>query len=361
MAALERVWVCDTITGARLNVVPVSDFTWGRCFNEGSSGTSSIPVNDPMLKKLDLRGLIVERSNTLVYEIGSSVVAAGIIGGTDYDKDTGTLKVEHADIWSILDDRLVINHGSANVVTDKLAYGPLSLGTIAKRVVQEAIAPGGWYDLPIVFPPDVAGTASRTWYGYALTQVNDALKELMESDGGPDIAFDPRWGATGSLEWVMRSAPNLAGAGSWEFNLDAPKSAAMKVGATTDTSRFANNAFAVGEGTEKNIKYRSNPVADHSRPAAESSTSFKGVKSLGVLGDLAVERSRALSVPTKQYRMSIQKSGTPGANNLNLGDAVYVTSAADPWMPPGRSSHRLIKFSGSLGQEVKLEFQPSGA
>ena len=361
MAALERVWVCDTITGQRLNVIPVTDFTWSRCFNDGSSGSATIPVNDSMVKKLDLRSLIVERTNTLVYEVGPVVVAAGVIDGTSYDKDAGTLRVDHSDIWSILADRMAVPHGVPNIMTATLSYGPLSLGTIAKRLVQEVISPGGWYSLPIVFPADVAGTSTRSFYGYTMELVTDSLKNVMESDGGPDIDFAPRWSSSGSLEWVMRAAPGLSTSSAWEYNLDAPKPAALKVSATTDTSRFTNNAYAAGEGTEKNTKVRSNPVADHSRPAAEGVTSFKGVKSLGVLGELAVERSRALSVPTRQYSMSVLKSDSLNITGMGLGDTIRIMSAADPWMPPGLSSHRLIKFSGSLGPEVKLEFQPTGA
>lgn len=361
MAALERVWVCDTITGARLNVVPVSAFSWARCFNEGSSGSATIPVNDADVKRLDLRSLIVEGTNMLVLESGGQVVAAGVIGDTDYDKDAGTLTVPHHDIWSILAGRLAIKHGAANIMTEKLVYGPLSLGTIAKRLVQEAIAPGGWYDLPIEFPADVAGSASRTFYGYNMQEIPDALKEIMESDGGPDIDFTPRWSSSGSLEWVMRAAPNLASGGVWEYNLDAAKCAATKVKARTDSSRLANNAFAVGEGSEKNTLYRSNPSPDHSRPAAEGAAPFKSVTSLGVLGQLAVEQSRVLSKPTKQFSMSIQKDGKPGVTDLSLGDTIRVVTAADPWLPAGISSHRLIKFSGSLGTEISLEFQPAGA
>lgn len=361
MAALERVWVCDTVTGARLNVLPVSDFTWGRCLNEGSSGQATVPVRDATVRMLDLPSLIAERTNTLVYEVGGLVVAAGVIEGTSYDHAAGTLRVDHSDIWAILDGRLTVPHGVANVMVEKLVYGPLSLGTIAKRVVQEAISPGGWYSLPIVFPADVAGTDSRTYYGYSMQLVTDTLKELMESDGGPDIDFAPRWSSSGSLEWVMRAAPGLSSAGSWEYNLDAARSAGLKLSASTDTSRFSNNAYAVGEGTEKKTLYRSNPSADHSRPAAEAPTSFKGVTSLGVLGQLAVERSRALSKPTKQYVMTVLKADSPGVTDLSLGDTVRLYAAADPWLPSGYSSHRLIKFTGSLGPEVRLEYQPTGA
>jgi len=314
-----------------------------------------------MVKKLDLRGLIVERSNTLVYEVGPVVVSAGVIDGTSYDKDAGTLRVDHSDIWSILDDRMAVQHGVPNIMTTTLSYGPLSLGTIAKRLVQEAISPGGWYDLPIVFPADVAGTSTRSFYGYTMELVTDSLKNIMESDGGPDIDFAPRWSSSGSLEWVMRAAPNLATSNSWEYNLDAPKARALKVSATSDTSRFANNAYAVGEGSEKKTLVRSNPSLDHSRPAAENVTPHKGVTNLGVLGELAVEASRALSAPTRQYAMTVLKSDSLNITGMGLGDAINVRSDADPWLPAGLSSHRLIKFSGSLGPEVKLEFQPAGA
>lgn len=362
----ERVWVCDTITGAKKALLPASACSYARVMNDGAGGTMSLPINSPIAKKLDLRGLLQETKGTLVLEADNRVVAAGIIGNTSYDRDGGMLTVNHNDLWSLLAARKAIKHGPANAMTAHLNYGPLSLGTIAKRLMQEAVSPGSNYALPWVLPADVAGSESRTYYGYAMQDVASALHELMDTDGGPDIDLLPQWDSSGRLQWAPRIG-NLTTNVSWGFNLDARDHGLTGVGMDTDATAISTNSYLLGEGSEKNTLYRSDPSPDNSYPALERDTAYKGVTNYFTLGSLAMERTRAYASPTQQWGASITKdgrgiTGSPRVQDLRLGDTIRMHNSNDPWLPKGWSVNRLIKFSGSLESNfVKLEFQQIGA
>ena len=362
---IERVWACDTITGARLAPIPASAFSYSRVMNDSGSGTMTLNVNSAQAKKLDLRAVLRETKTTLVLESDNSVVYAGVMGNTAYDKDAGVLTVNHADLWTIFAARKAILHGPPNAMTAHLTYTGLSLATIAKRLFQEAVAPGSQYALPMLLPADVTGTNSKTYYGYAMQDVATAVHELMDSDGGPDVDMAPRWNGA-NLQWAPRIG-NLSTGKAWEYNLDANNHGLTGVGLATDATAITTNAYIIGEGSEKNTLYRSNPSPDQSYPALERDTAYKNPASLATLGLLAVERTRTYAGPTKQWVASINKDGngkdgSPRVQDLQLGDTVRIYSAGDPWLPSGWSTNRIIKYSGALeSQNVKLEFQQIGA
>lgn len=362
----ERVWVCDTITGAKKSLLPASSFSYSRVMNDGGSGSMVLPVHSPIARNLDLRALLQETRGTLVLEVDDRIIAAGIIGNTSYDRDGGMLTVSHNDLWTLLAARKAIDHGPANAMTAHLPIGPTSLQTIAKRLLQEAVKPGSNYALPWVLPADVAGSQSRTYYGYAMQDVAAALHELMDTDGGPDIDMLPQWDSSGSLQWAPRIG-NLTSNVSWGFNLDASDHGLTGVGMDTDATAISTNSYLLGEGSEKNTLYRSDPSSDKSYPALERDTSYKGVTNYFTLGSMAMERTRAYASPTQQWAASITKdgkgkTGSPRVQDLQLGDTVRIHNSNDPWLPKGWSVNRLIKFSGSLESNfVKLEFQQIGA
>jgi hypothetical protein len=361
---VERVWACDTMTGARLVPIPVSSFSYTRAMNNMASGTMTMNVNSKRASKLDLRTVLAETKVTLVLEADNQVVAAGVVGNTAYDWDAGRLTVDHADLWTILAARKAILHGIPNAMIAHLIVSG-TMSDQAKQLIKEAVAPGSQYNLPLVLDPEEGGTQTQTYYGYAMQDVATALHEIMDSSGGPDIDMLPEWAPNGNLRWAPRIGDLTTGV-NWEYNLDAARNGLSGVGLKTDATAITTNAYIIGEGSEKNTLYRSNPSPNRGYPALERDTAYKGVTSLGRLGALAVERTRAYAGPTKQWSVQIDKDGggKPGAprvQDLQLGDTVRIYSAADPWIPVGWSENRLIKFSGALeSQFVSLEFQPLG-
>jgi hypothetical protein len=364
------VWVTDTVSGAKLQKLPVSAFPWGRVLNGGLTGTATVQLLDADVQKINPRYLTTPAKNTLVLQWspgGGSfgppvVVYAGIITGRKYNRDAGTLSVDTADIWWLLARRLAVDHTSSTVWATIQTYTATSLGTIAKAsMILGATGPAdGNYPLPITLPADEAGTITRKYYGYHLNVLADVLKDLMNEVNGPDIDFQPRW-VNNQLDWLMRvgttAAPKLT-SGSWDWSLTAEGSGLSNVTVTEDANKLATNSVGIGEGSENKTLMRSDRVVNPLYPAIDRVSSYKKETDALRLAALVDGDIAAYKQPTKEWGFSIVADGPPSVSSLLLGGTGRVWSGGDPWIPDGWSANRLVGISGDLSEIVNLKFQP---
>lgn len=360
-----KAFVCDTVSGDVRSVLPVSAFSWGRLLNGGASGSATVQLRDPVVSALAVRSLTVPVSNTLVLERDGVVLFAGLIWSRGYSHATGELTLDLQDLWSVWSRRLA-GDASASVMADvNLVYSALSPATIAKRVITEGIT--GPADsnrpLPITFPADVAGSMSRTYYGYHFATVAEVLDDLMNEDNGPDIDFLPRW-VSGKLNWLMRAGtegtPKLS-SGSWDWNLSAPDAGPTRLTLVEDAAKLTTNAVSLGEGMERKMLTRSNRIINPIYPSLQMVTAHKTESNTTRLTARANSDLKTYGKPTEQWAFDIMASGTPSVADLQLGGTVRVFSKGDPWVPDGWNDNRLIGFSGDLTERVSLQFQPMGA
>lgn len=367
----ERVYVVDTITGQRMAELAVTDFSYKRVINGVGTGSATVRNGDKRNIGLNVRFYTRPLRYMLVYEANFQPVYAGVITRRKYTKATGELALELKDVWWILGKRMLIEHGPNNAEKTILTWTDRSLGTIIKKLVQEAMwTDRPWYALPIVLPSDVAGAHSRTYYGYNFATITDAIGDLMATSGGPNVDFVPSWSGE-FLRLTLRTGS--LGGGVWEYNLDAPDSGMYDVAATEDADSITTNAYALGEGSEKNMLVRSHPDLSGSLPAIEKTESYKDISKVAELSALAEERIRTQSGPTEQFEASIRKDGEPGpsgeqvfglptVDQLRLGDSIRTLNDSDEFLPTGANMHQVIEFSGSIRDPlVTLQFQPTGA
>lgn len=367
----ERVFVVDTITGDRLAEIAVTAFSYKRVMNQEGSGSATVMLGDSRNDGLDLRSLLRSVRRSLVYEGNFGAVYFGIITRTTYNRADQSLTIEHKDLWWMMARRMAVDHGPNNAEKTVLNYGPTSFRTIIKRLLQEVMFPSrSWYALPILLPPDEAGTVSRTYYGYNFATVADAIRDLIEADGGPNVDFQPSW--NGEQVQLELRAGSLTGS-IWDYTLDAPEPGIYDVQRVEDAESTTTNAYSLGEGTEKNMLVRSEPNLDPTMPAIEKTESYKDISKPAELSALALGRIRSQAGSTVQVSASIRKDGEPGPNGgfvtglptvdqLRLGDTFTLNSFSDPWLPTGKTNYQLIEFSGALGDPmVKLQFQETGA
>lgn len=368
-----NAWLCDTRTGAgRVRVNPAT-FSWGRALNSGGSGQATFRLGDPKARLNISRASTLPLAKTLVLDWGGKVVYAGIIWARPYSKDAQTLTLSHKDVWSILPYRHVVESNSDDVGSKTIVIPPkgqptLSLASIARTVVFEGQdAASEMYRLPIDFAAPVLGGHRRTYAGYELHTVQDALQKLMDAAGGPDVDFRPYWTADGLLRYEMRAGSLTSG--TWEWNVAAGKSSASGITLDDDASKIAVNTFAIGQGQEDDMKIRAGRNDASPYPVLERRITHKDEKDLAVLESLAAEHLRVYAEPTQQWGISMLARGErnesgklSGAtvSDLLLGGTVRLYHRGDPWIPDGWHESRLIGFSGDLGESVQLEMQPTG-
>lgn len=81
------------------------------------------------------------------------------------------------------------------------------LGTIGKKLVEQACQWPGWDDLPIVFPPDRAGSHTRTYPAIERKNLDSALSDLSGVANGPDFRFQLERIGSDFYQWRFDLGP----------------------------------------------------------------------------------------------------------------------------------------------------------
>lgn len=336
--------------------VDASAFPWARSKNHGESGRATFHLGDSRVA--DVIGLqsTYPGQKIAVLDWDGTAVYAGFIWEAEYDYDTKVLTCDHADIWSLWERRYVLGDRTANAAKSKLTYSGLTLTTIAKRVVQAGTT-GENYGMPIFYPADLAGGSSRTYYGYDMLTVADALQDLMDADGGPDIDFSPQWLEDGTLGWTMRAAGDITFEGG-DFDFAAEDPGARKLKIRTSAKDLTNRVYGIGEGTEVDTLVRVSTSANlEAGIALETAESFKDVKSGAELQSLAQEAIRVNNGTTRQAGFEVLAGGVYPVSSFRPGMIVRWNVRNDPYFTEGYRPWECIKYSGSLDDWVTLEFQ----
>lgn len=357
-----RVWSVDTITGRKLNMLPFSAFPWARVLNDKGSGRATLQLTRNMVDELDVKDLTREVDRTLVLErktdSGYKVVYGGIIWDTEYARSTGTLTLGHADIWSMLSKRFLLERHDQLANEKTLAFWNVTLGTLAKLIVTNSTNAAPRFNLPIFYPANEDGGESRTFYGYHLSDAYAQLQEIMEVSGGPDIDFEPYWNEADELRWQMRIG-NLT-AGSYEWNTASGRTGATDIVVKTDANQNASHVYGKGEGSGVDAPFRFAESAG-TGPALESTVAFSKENSLARLQSLTNAERDLRSKPIQQWGFNIMITESPTVTDLRLGGTARLHFQDDLWIPNGWHNNRVIGFSGDLSNKVSLDLQPMGA
>lgn len=355
-----NVWVVNTVNGTRRHQIPVTAFSWERALNGGASGRATVNILDEVVSKLQLFDLSIPMTRTWVLSWNDTAVYGGIVQKRSYDRSAGTLSVTLADVWSVFEKRIIWDHSKApeDIAGSVVSYAGLSLGTIAKRIVENIQGiPANDRALSIEVPAESSGTAKRKFYGYHAPNALDALQDIMESRGGPDIDFKPAWVATsGQPKFVWQMRVGALNTGRWEWNLDAPQCDLTGVLWEQDATMTTNSVFVSGEGSEKNIMMTriAESGSGYHQDSVESFPEISDWDQMESRGNARLEATRS---PTTTWQMSSMANGVNPVSAFQLGGTVVVDTTADPILPTGRNLLRLIRYSGDLGYNIKLGVQ----
>lgn len=360
-----RYFICNTETGnVVLEVYPTDAGSWQRRLNaDGSPGFSHnfLLTANPGLHEPDGKLKTKSWRSTLVVEWAGKVLYAGVVQAREYDEDTDTLTISHGDLRAIFGKRTTFRADGYSGAAAPLVFTNLTLSAIAVALVKAGtIGASGAADLPIVFPPsDTPGTADRKYHDYDLMLVDEALTEVQNSDGGPDIDFDPSWDANHNLRWSMRAGQLTAGL--YEFNMGAQRRKLTGLKYKLDATKKANRVYAVGAGSEKKMLVATASDPTMTVPLLERIEAYKQTKTMPRLQGHANADLSTFNLPTRQHSASMQVAD---AGDLKLGATFRLYYRANSWIPDGWLTLRLIGFgpdgSDPTGSTLRLTFQDTG-
>ena len=355
-----RYWSVSTADWTSKVRVTPSSFPWARALNVGKGGQATFLLSDPEVAETATRDTMASWKRLLVNEFQGQIVYAGFIINTDYDHDTQTLTVDHEDFWAVLARRIMVNILEFGVEKTRLTYTGRSLSNLITEAMYQGQNDAARFNLPIVLPTaDEPGPETRTYWGYLLPTVADILREIIDTENGPDFDPFPRWLGS-QVEWFARIGDLRDGV--WEWDVSAPDSQVSGLVERRDGSNMANRVAAIGEGSEKKMKVSVTDSSDVSSfLPLDATTSYKDEKSQTRLAARARADRRARQQATVQTSMDVQMDGEFAVHQLRLGGTVKWRTQGDPWFTDGWHSSRLIEFSGDMTNKIHLEFQTEGA
>ena len=338
--------------------LPAHTFTGGRRLNGGSQGTATFKLRDPSVAEVVTKQSLMPWERMLVAQWDGEAVYAGFI--TNVHEAKGTITVKHKDLWKIWEKRHVLTvRGNGDQSAAPITWTNKTLATHANLVVNRGMtgSPTIRYQLPLIMDDVVDGPDSRTWYGYKFTKVSDALTEIMESEGGPDVDFDPQWdNGTETFRWVMRAGALTQG--EWEWDGTAPETEVKDLELETDAEELTNRYIGTGEGSERSLLVRNNDSFTGGGPALETVQSFDtpdgGILQGWVNANLSVQDEY-----TQQISFKIPATGEIPIKDLLPGGTVRLQTTNLLFLDHGWHDWRLIGFDFDK-KDITLQIQLIG-
>lgn len=301
---------------------------------------------------------------------GDTVLEAGPIWSWDYTLG-GSLRVSAAGLWSLLDHRFVIGDLASAWAEWAQTYTSLSLGTIAKRIVQLAEATSGG-DLPIVLPADEAGVHERVFNGFDLGTVRQRLEQLMGVEGGPDIAFEPRLTTDRmGIEWVLRTGTNAdpllhqSMVHVWDSRV--PRGGVSGLSVKRDASGLAQRSYVTGSGMETALlmaRASDTSLLSAGYPLMEVKDARSTVEDQATLNRWAEGNLSKASRPWQVWTCTVRADENPALGTYRPGDFCKVWVSKDHpllshMLPEGFHQARVLNVQGDLSNDVQLTLMPA--
>lgn len=354
----------DLRTGRRLQTVNVTKGPWKKVLNGPGTISITVPANDPDIKRLGLWNVATPGKAFLAVIENDTVMEAGPVWVQEYDVDSGDLTLSAAGIWSYFDHRVLVPVLTAaqSPVGADTNLSNMTLGTIAKRLVQQARAHTGG-NLPIVFLPDEVDpnpSNVRNYLGADLALIGDRLEDLTNVLGGPEIDFAPRFTPDRlGIEWVMRTGtkaqPQLSADRPHVWDISATQSAVRKLKVRRSAEKMVGRTWATGgrqSDTVMTSRYDNPTLVDAGYPLLEAvDSSHSSVSEQTTLDGYARESARVGNKPISFWSFEVDATATPLVGVYQIGDYARLKIKGDPVLPDNITTGHLRRIVSIAGDE----------
>lgn len=344
----------------------VADASWKTSMPSPGQGSVTLLLrqDEPLLTRNEWREYTAHWMNALVVSWNGVAVYAGLIASRTWDAATGKLTVDLVELREMMSWRLTTD------VAEFTWAATLSISGKSKRGMVRALIQSGMnrgdaanWDFPIDLGPDEAGGESVSAYSWELRVIEQMVSEIQDSEGGPDVHFDPVWSGDlmgGPLIWRLRlGTPRLAGP-TFEMSQSADESPLTGVTLLEDGWKMTTGIMVAGEGSEGDMVTGSAGwgAGEIISPWRDRSIAYKQVASKAVLDSLGAEELNATRFPARLKSFSVQIDDVVHPGALRIGSRVRAWTAGDEFEPEGRFPGYLVGLSGSTKRSLDLELVP---
>jgi hypothetical protein len=301
---------------------------------------------------------------------GVPVVAGPIL--TRPSESFDTVSIGCGGIRSILAKRLVTQELSdwSGLNKSVVSFSGLSLGTIAKRVVQQVMTKQAG-SLPISFPvPDqtVVNDANheRNYRGFNVQNINahDILTKLSNVIDGPDIMFKPRLLRDNVLTFDMwtgtETQPRIYQRFTPVWDTTPARGQVVDMSTITTGSYQTNRTFSIGAGQDEGLLMKVNTnraPLQQQFPLLETVVNVGNSENATLVNSYGLGALVANSYPLLEVQMTVRADGEIPLGYFWPGDLVEVVTQGWLSLPDGTTQMRLLSITGDDSNSVKLSLQ----
>lgn len=203
--------------GNPVSIIPFSSCSWREEWNEAGSMSVDILLSEHT-GNLDLDAILLEDRTLLALFDGERIVHAGpILESPAWNADTHTVSVNVGGGWSLFDLRLVMDSQlrytdvDGSILMDDSSKPSAwtlgftgSPGDLIRYLIMETVQ---WGRLPVsTLSYESDPQLTMSWYGWDFVKLSDAFKDILGTDDGGQLRFDPELDEDGRLRFVERWA-----------------------------------------------------------------------------------------------------------------------------------------------------------
>lgn len=339
------VYLFETRGGALITQLDPSGYNWSVQVNTAETLSVTLKTDG------DTRNLLTPWKHSLAFDV-DGLLLGGPVLPYSYDADKTEVQVTARGLRYMFDNPpiLPVSALTGDIAPDGLpdpafdtTISGVDLGTIGKRLVQQAMMWPGWVDIPITFHADRPGAATRTYTAADLSKtVDSALSDLSGVENGPDIRFRLLRTSDDSFGWVYESGtatqPRLQG----EVPLVWETEEAQGLNVRTDPQVMGSMSWSMGGRTADKTLIRSlyDPfLVDQGFPLLHvKSDASTSTSELSTLDKWNVEALRTARVPAEFWSLKVPTDVSPFPFEYAPGDLATIIVKGDAFLA-GTSSH----------------------
>jgi hypothetical protein len=372
--------IADLQTGIVLADLPFDGISYSTPLNDSGTFGASIMLDDKIARLHDVRDLTTPGRRCFYAFRDGVPMYGGIIWTSTYASSSQTVQIGGADWWSYFDARKVLPSLAAlnpalttEVATLITDFDNIDQNEIARQLVSLAQSHTGG-DIGVQLDTSFSGYFhDRTYYGYDLADVGEALRQLCNIIDGPDMRFivaaDPA-APSGVARRLVIGEPWLGQQGSqhvWEYGRNLTDYSWPRNGAS-----MATRAFGIGEGMEEGLKigwHEDQTPYAQGWPLLELETSHTTVRIDATLVEKAEADQASKRNPIALPTLTLRPGVAPHLGEYNTGDDARLIVKDRYWGGDGyfpglgldttiRVVDTQVSYSASAGEAVEIVCAP---